>query len=311
MVELLQPLVRRDRRLDAGPRRAGELRRRLLAEETEDVTRALEVGAGGCIGIREQSHREAGDDRVDSGLEEGDPEGHAEAGVEKTAVQLGRLGGEDDPEEQDRGNERPHRKVPGVRGRDHDERDEIVDHHDGQHERAEPVREARADEREHAERERGVGRHRSAPAVRRGTAAVQREEDGDRDEHAAETGQERQRGAATLAQLAHVELPSRLEADDEEEERHQAGVDPAAQVLGDAGVAEANRELRPPDPVVRRGVRVHPGERGHRGGQQQHGAPRLGAEEVAQRRPEAARPRGPPRERGLGPPFDHPARYCS
>ena len=36
--------------------------------------------------------------------------------------------------------------------------------------------------------------------------------------------------AAALAQLAEVELALGLEADDEEEERHQALVDPVAQV---------------------------------------------------------------------------------
>ena len=52
-----------------------------------------------------------------------------------------------------------------VRRGDHDQRDEVVDHRQRQQPDAQ-ARAARGDEREHAQRERGVGRHRRAPAVR-------------------------------------------------------------------------------------------------------------------------------------------------
>ena len=109
-------------------------------------------------------------------------------------------------------------------------------------------------------------------------------------------GQQRQREPPPLAQLAEVELAPRLEPDDEEEERHQAAVDPLAQVERDAGVAEVDRERRRPERVVRRRVDVHPDERGDRRGEQDRGAAGLRAQELAQRRLEAPRPRRPPGE---------------
>ena len=45
-------------------------------------------------------------------------------------------------------------------------------------------------------------------------------------------------------------LATRLEADDEEEERHQTAVHPVAQILPDARAADANREPRMPHGVV-------------------------------------------------------------
>ena len=117
-----------------------------------------------------------------------------------------------------------------VEERDHDQRDDVVDDGDRQQERAQPVGEARPDEREQAERERGVGRHRHPPPVRRRTAGIEREVDRDRAAMPAERREHRQREPAPLAQLAEVELAPRLEADDEEEERHQAAVHPVAKV---------------------------------------------------------------------------------
>src|ERR687884_120862 len=96
------------------------------------------------------------------------------------------------------------------------------------------------------------------------------------------------RGPPSLAQLAEVELAPRLEPDDEEEERHQAAVHPVAQVERDTRAAEVDREPRRPDRVVGARVDVHPDERGGRGGEQDGGAARLGAQELPQRRLEAA-----------------------
>ena len=70
--------------------------------------------------------------------------------------------------------------------------------------------------------------------MRGGAARVEGEVDGDRHRHAAEPGEQRQGKASALAQLSEVELAPRLEPDDEEEERHQAAVDPLAQVEADA-----------------------------------------------------------------------------
>ena len=134
--------------------------------------------------------------------------------------------------------------VAAVDGGDDEQRDDVVDDDDRQQEAAQPVGEARADQGEHAEREGGVGRHRHAPALGRVVAGVEGEVDRDRDDHPAEGGEHRQGQAAALAQLADVELAPHLEPDDEEEERHQAVVDPVAQVLGDARGADLDRERR-------------------------------------------------------------------
>ena len=60
--------------------------------------------------------------------------------------------------------------------------------------------------------------------------AVEREVDRDGHRHPADPRQQRQGEPPPLPQLAQVELASRLEADDEEEERHQPAVDPVAKV---------------------------------------------------------------------------------
>ena len=54
------------------------------------------------------------------------------------------------------------------------------------------------------------------------------------------------------------------------------------------------------DLLVRGRVDVDPQQRRDRPRQQDHRAPRLGAQEVAQRRLEVARPRGPPGQRRGG-----------
>ena len=123
--------------------------------------------------------------------------------------------------------------MSAVHRRDHDERDDVVDHDDGQHERPQAIGESWAYEREHPERERGVRRHRGAPAVRARTSGVGREVDADRDGHAAEAGERRQRDPPPLSKLSYVELATRLEPDHEEEERHQSAVHPVPEVHRD------------------------------------------------------------------------------
>ena len=119
------------------------------------------------------------------------------------------------------------------------------------------------EEPERAERERGVGRHRRAPAARAVAARVERQEDRDRHRHAAERGGHGDPDPPPLAQLAQVELALGLEPDDEEVERHQALVDPLAQLVRDARAADPDRELGRPHRLVGvRPRRVRPHERG-------------------------------------------------
>ena len=124
--------------------------------------------------------------------------------------------------------------------------------------------------------------------------ALNAQVDRDRDDHPGRAPPANGQGEAPpLAQLAEVELAPRLEADDEEEERHQAAVHPVAQVERDARRRRADRERRRPERLVGRRVDVHPDERGDGRGEQDGRAAGLGAQEVAQRRLQAPRPRRP------------------
>ena len=178
--------------------------------------------------------------------------------------------------------------VVGVRGRDHHEREQVVDHDDGEDERPQAVGHAAPDEREQAERQRGVGRHRDPPAVRGRAAQVEREVDRDRGGHPADRGEHRQRQTPPLAQLAEVELAPRLEAEHEEEERHQAAVHPLPQRQLDPLVPERERQLGLPELLVGRRVHVHPDQRGDGGRKEDRGPARLGPQELTQRRLEPA-----------------------
>ncbi len=193
--------------------------------------------------------------------------------------------------------ERDDRDRPAVRDRDHEQRDDVVDDGDRQEIRAQAVREARTDEREQPEGEGRVGRHRRSPAVDRVVAGVDREVDQDRHGHPAETCEKRQRDASPLAQLAEIELAPRLEPDHEEEEGHQAAVDPAAQVHRDRVPADVDRERRRPDALVRRVIDVRPDECRDDRREENRGAPGLGVEEGAERSLQVARPRRATAER--------------
>ena len=140
--------------------------------------------------------------------------------------------------------------VVGVDHGDDQQRHDVVDHEHGQQERADPVGDVVPDQDEEAQRQGRVGRHRDAPAVGAGAAGVDREVERDRHHHAEEAGSDGQEEPAAVPQVAEVDLAPRLQADDEEEEGHQAAVDPGPQVAGDAVVAEAEAERRRPEPLV-------------------------------------------------------------
>ena len=109
-------------------------------------------------------------------------------------------------------------------------------------------------------------------------------------EHPTEAGRERERDSATLPELAHVELSAGLQPDDEEEERHQTAVEPVAEVVRHASVADPNRQRRMHHTLVRGRVHVRPDERRDGGGEQHRCTAGLGAQEAAQRRLEVAHP---------------------
>ena len=79
-----------------------------------------------------------------------------------------------------------------VDGCDHDEREHVVDDDDREHECPQAVGKPPAEQREQAEREGRVGRHRDAPALGGRAPEVEGEEI-DRRRHPADCGKQRQR----------------------------------------------------------------------------------------------------------------------
>ena len=75
------------------------------------------------------------------------------------------------------------------------------------------------------------------------TAGVDGEVDQRRDDHPADGGDRRHRRLPAVAQLAVDQLALDLQADDEEEDRHQPVVDPLPQVELDAVAADARCEI--------------------------------------------------------------------
>ena len=117
----------------------------------------------------------------------------------------------------------------GVEDRDHDDATDVVD--DGE----------REDEDAHAERDRGCPTRVTTPTAKAMSVATGTpkpstapprlisEVDQRRDEHAAECRERRQRRRPSVAELTVDELAFDLQADDEEEQRHQPAVDPLVQ----------------------------------------------------------------------------------
>ena len=97
-------------------------------------------------------------------------------------------------------------------------------------------------------------------------------------------GDHGQRGLARSAQVAVDDLSLDLERDQEEEQGHQAVVDPVAEVLVDREIADPDVELRVPERLVSGDAEdVHPDQRDDRPGEQRESPARLGLEEVGDR----------------------------
>ena len=104
---------------------------------------------------------------------------------------------------------------------------------------------APAEQRQHAQRERDVRRRGNGPAVqRRRIGDIDEHIDQRRQDHAAQRRNRRQGRLLARRQLADQQLALDLEADQEEENRHQPVVDPQQQRL-------VERELAKPEPEPR------------------------------------------------------------
>ena len=178
----------------------------------------------------------------------------------------------------------------GVERGDQGQCDELVDDEHGEDERAQALRRARRRDREEAQPQGCVAGQRDPPAGGGGPAQIEREVDRDGRRHPTDGREQRQHEAPPLTQLSQIDLAACLEPRDEEEEGHQAAVDPLAQRQANAVVAERQGHGRLPDLLVR-AADVRPDQRREHRRDEQCRAARLRADEAAQRR-EAPDPRG-------------------
>ena len=140
-----------------------------------------------------------------------------------------------------------------------------------------------AERADDADRERDVGGHRDAPAARR-AAPGDRQVDRGRHGHPADRRGDGEHRRPAGGQVAGGHLPADLQADEDEEERHQPVVHPVAQVEVDPVPGDGDRRTARPQPFVRLlPRRVGPDQCDDRADRDEHGAGRLGRQEVAQR----------------------------
>ena len=165
--QVLQPLVGGDREPQAELGLAGQLGRRLLPEGAEPLAGRLQRVRLDRVRVQQQAQREAEHQRVHAGLEQEGPDRDGQQRVGDAVPAPGEHPGRDDAEQRDRDQQRPQADVLAVEERDHQQGGDVVHHEHGEQEGAQPSGRLGAQQREHAERERGVGRDGHAPAVRR------------------------------------------------------------------------------------------------------------------------------------------------
>ena len=136
MEDLLQPLIRGDRRAETLLRDPGQLRRRLLAEGPEALGRALELRARRGVGEGEQPEHEPDHDRIDAGLLHRDPHGGSDDKAQDPVADACGACDEEGGEDRDADDQGSRLDVLGVEHRDHDQRHDVVDDGDRQHEGA-------------------------------------------------------------------------------------------------------------------------------------------------------------------------------
>ena len=150
--------------------------------------------------------------------------------------------------------------MSGIEQRNDRDGADVVDNRDGQQQQPQRGRGAAAEQGQHANREGNVGRRRDRPAgAQCGIAAAHCQIDQRRNGHARYGRQHRQSPPGWTCQLAVQHLAFYLEADREEEQRHQGIVGPAVKV-------GQWSDWRPGQRIMQRGVI---GVRSGRIGQQQ------------------------------------------
>ena len=226
---------------DAAQRQAsvGEGEQRQDAVGDPGVQRVFEGQQRRRLGVfRAQGNAEsqghAGQCRVDTALEHADPEDQADDHVRPE------LDHAEPVHRHQRGNARSRqakgqgREFAGIEDCDDDDGAEVIDDRQGHQEQFQRHRHAFAEQGQYAESEGDVGGGRNGPATQgRGVVAIEEPVDQRRHQHAADRRCAGQDDLRRLGQLAVEHFAFHFQADQQEEHRHQAVVDPQQQRFGD------------------------------------------------------------------------------
>ena len=189
----------------------------------------------------EGRYRDPGEGGVHARFQHRHPEGDGEEEVGRFRGDPHAVEDEKPREEEDREEERADRKLRGIENRDDDDRGEVVDHRDGSEENLQRHRHPAAEEGEHPEGEGDVRRRGNGPATQGGRiVTIDQRVDRGREDDAPEGREEGQDDLLFVGKFARHDLAFQLEPDEEEEDRHEAVVDPEQDGFGNREIADAD-----------------------------------------------------------------------
>ena len=214
----------------------------------------------------EHRHGYPGERGVNARLEHGDPERRPEEDVRRPPRHAKPVQHEEDREQDPGGKERRGGQLARVEDGDDGNRPYIVEDRDAEEEGLEGRRDAVAEEGENTEGEGDIGRRRDRPSCHRvRISPVEERIECCRHEHSTGGGKRGEGRGRAARQVPLEHLPLELEPDQQEEDGHQAVVDPEEERLGEAGGPDPDLHLE----FEKR--RVKPLERGIRNDQAEHG----------------------------------------
>ncbi len=177
----------------------------------------------------EHRHQNARNGGVDAGCKHARPRSEGQRHVDPRLADAPAARNENEKQEDARAAERQDRDLLRVEEGDHQHGDQVVGDRQRGEEDLEPDRDALAEHGQNAEREGDVCRHGNAPAARPVGCRVEHQKEKGRHDCATDGCTDWKNGLPRRGELAHDDLALDLETDDEEEDRHQAVVDPVAE----------------------------------------------------------------------------------
>ncbi|OJX68971.1 MAG: hypothetical protein BGO94_10300 [Micrococcales bacterium 72-143] len=241
------------------------------------------TGAPGGPGGEDQTEGHPRDGRVHTGLQherpDGDPEDDEQDGTGAGSGTSSRAQPAERRDERHGEKQRDGFQLAREEHGDDADRDEVVEHREGEEEGPHAPREAPPEQREHAERERDVGRRGDRPSDVLRRVAHEREVEQCGDDDAARRGDRGRERLARGVELATGELVPQLDRRDEEEYGEQSVRDPVPggeveHAQSGVRMRVAEREHRGPP------RRVGCDEPERRGGRQHHRCRAFGAEKL-------------------------------